>query len=151
MDAIDCVHCAFAQTHPQRAPMTKTCHDASVRLRLAALGRYLVRRAGKLGIPVCNALHKTRRREATRVIAAHAHLIVFPAPARRPVANNSRTGTQASPDIKGSGRNNDDQIFAMRMTCPITTVPCEGGDLPPCEDYGCARKGGLLPASSGFY
>lgn len=30
------------------------------------------------------------------------------------------------------------------VRCPITNHPCEG-DL--CEDYGCARKGGLLPYS----
>jgi hypothetical protein len=31
--------------------------------------------------------------------------------------------------------------------CPITGYPC-GGDLSYlCEDYGCARKGGLSPHS----
>jgi hypothetical protein len=31
--------------------------------------------------------------------------------------------------------------------CPITGYPCEG-DLQLCDDYGCARKGGLSPCSA---
>jgi hypothetical protein len=31
--------------------------------------------------------------------------------------------------------------------CPITNHPCEGDLSHLCEDYGCARKGGLSPHS----
>ena len=31
--------------------------------------------------------------------------------------------------------------------CPITGYPCEGDLSHLCEDYGCARKGGLSPRS----
>jgi hypothetical protein len=31
--------------------------------------------------------------------------------------------------------------------CPITSYPCEGDLSYLCEDYGCARKGGLSPRS----
>jgi hypothetical protein len=31
--------------------------------------------------------------------------------------------------------------------CPITGSPCEGDISHLCEDYGCARKGGLSPSS----
>jgi hypothetical protein len=31
--------------------------------------------------------------------------------------------------------------------CPITGYPCEGDLSHLCEDYGCARKGGLSPNS----
>jgi uncharacterized protein YjiS (DUF1127 family) len=31
--------------------------------------------------------------------------------------------------------------------CPITGYPCEGDLSYLCEDYGCARKGGLSPPS----
>jgi hypothetical protein len=31
--------------------------------------------------------------------------------------------------------------------CPITGYPCEGDLSYLCEDYGCARKGGLSPRS----
>jgi hypothetical protein len=32
--------------------------------------------------------------------------------------------------------------------CPITNYPCEGDLSYLCEDYGCARKGGLSPSSN---
>ncbi|MGB6586358.1 MAG: hypothetical protein WBE93_10415 [Pseudolabrys sp.] len=45
-------------------------------------------------------------------------------------------------------------IFAAALTasktpirCPITGYPCEGDLSHLCEDYGCARKGGLSPCS----
>ena len=33
------------------------------------------------------------------------------------------------------------------LRCPITGYPCEGDLSHLCEDYGCARKGGLSPHS----
>jgi hypothetical protein len=33
------------------------------------------------------------------------------------------------------------------ILCPITGYPCEGDLSHLCEDYGCARKGGLSPRS----
>lgn len=33
------------------------------------------------------------------------------------------------------------------IRCPITGYPCEGDLSHLCEDYGCARKGGLSPCS----
>ena len=33
------------------------------------------------------------------------------------------------------------------ILCPITRHPCEGDLSHLCEDYGCARKGGLSPHS----
>jgi len=34
-----------------------------------------------------------------------------------------------------------------RLLCPITGRPCEGDLSYLCEEYGCARKGGLSPHS----
>jgi hypothetical protein len=34
---------------------------------------------------------------------------------------------------------------AASIRCPITGFPCEGDLSYLCEDYGCARKGGLSP------
>jgi hypothetical protein len=34
-----------------------------------------------------------------------------------------------------------------RFSCPITGYACEGDLSHLCEDYGCARKGGLSPHS----
>ena len=36
---------------------------------------------------------------------------------------------------------------AASIRCPITGYPCEGNLSYLCEDYGCARKGGLSPHS----
>ena len=36
---------------------------------------------------------------------------------------------------------------AQLFFCPITGYPCEGDLSYLCEDYGCARKGGLSPHS----
>jgi hypothetical protein len=36
---------------------------------------------------------------------------------------------------------------APPFLCPITGYPCEGDLSYLCEDYGCARKGGLSPSS----
>lgn len=34
-----------------------------------------------------------------------------------------------------------------RFLCAITGYPCEGDLSNLCEEYGCARKGGLSPRS----
>jgi hypothetical protein len=34
------------------------------------------------------------------------------------------------------------------LRCPITGHPCEGDLSHLCDDYGCARKGGLSPHSA---
>ena len=31
--------------------------------------------------------------------------------------------------------------------CPVTGYPCDGDLSHLCEEYGCARKGGLSPRS----
>ncbi len=36
---------------------------------------------------------------------------------------------------------------ASLLLCPITSRACEGDLAYLCEDYGCARKGGLSPHS----
>jgi hypothetical protein len=33
------------------------------------------------------------------------------------------------------------------ILCAITSYPCEGDLSHLCDDYGCARKGGLSPRS----
>jgi hypothetical protein len=59
-------------------------------------------------------------------------------------ANAYDTINGALNGAKPEQSNNDRQ---SRFLCPITSYPC-GGDLSYlCEDYGCARKGGLSPRS----
>jgi hypothetical protein len=46
-----------------------------------------------------------------------------------------------------SHRPNYDDNEPTLLRCPITSYPCEGDLSYLCEDYGCARKGGLSPHS----
>jgi hypothetical protein len=39
------------------------------------------------------------------------------------------------------------QRSQSQLSCPITGYACEGDLSHLCEDYGCARKGGLSPHS----
>ena len=39
----------------------------------------------------------------------------------------------------------------VAFPCPITGYPCEGDLSHLCEEYGCARKGGLSPRSNENY
>ena len=50
-----------------------------------------------------------------------------------------------SPDVylRPTSYNTHVQLFR----CPVTRYPCEGDLSYLCEDYGCARKGGLSPRS----
>jgi hypothetical protein len=49
------------------------------------------------------------------------------------------------PVIDRRRRYHDNEAPLLR--CPITGYPCEGDLSYLCEDYGCARKGGLSPHS----
>jgi hypothetical protein len=49
------------------------------------------------------------------------------------------------PVIDRRRRYHDNEAPPLR--CPITGYPCEGDLSHLCEDYGCARKGGLSPHS----
>jgi hypothetical protein len=54
----------------------------------------------------------------------------------------SQTKT-TGPDVQHSSANYGTTLFI----CPLTSRPCEGDLAYLCEDYGCARKGGLSPHS----
>jgi hypothetical protein len=54
--------------------------------------------------------------------------------------NSTKT---TSPDVQDCSTN----ASAASIRCPITGYPCEGNLSYLCEDYGCARKGGLSPHS----
>ena len=51
----------------------------------------------------------------------------------------------ARTDFGGLAQRKDNQ--ELRPVCPITGRRCEGDLSHLCEDYGCARKGGLSPHS----
>jgi hypothetical protein len=57
----------------------------------------------------------------------------------------SSTNT-TNPD--GDGRSVAFNADTTSILCPITGYRCEGDLSYLCEDYGCARKGGLSPHSN---
>jgi hypothetical protein len=50
-----------------------------------------------------------------------------------------------SPDVHHSSASYNANM--LLFLCPLTGRPCEGDLAYLCEDYGCARKGGLSPHS----
>jgi hypothetical protein len=50
-----------------------------------------------------------------------------------------------SPDVHHSSASYN--ANTLLFLCPLTGRPCEGDLAYLCEDYGCARKGGLSPHS----
>jgi hypothetical protein len=56
---------------------------------------------------------------------------------------SSEQTTNPVTDRRSAGCNHNTPL----ILCPITGYPCEGDLSYLCEDYGCARKGGLSPRS----
>jgi hypothetical protein len=56
---------------------------------------------------------------------------------------SSQQKTNPVTDRRSTGRNYKTPL----ILCPITRYPCEGDLSYLCEDYCCARKGGLSPRS----
>jgi hypothetical protein len=50
-----------------------------------------------------------------------------------------------NPDVHHSSASYN--ASTLVFLCPLTGRPCEGDLAYLCEDYGCARKGGLSPHS----
>ena len=57
-------------------------------------------------------------------------------------AYNTRKGV-----LIGAKMDQSSDRSRSHILCPITRHPCEGDLSHLCEDYGCARKGGLSPHS----
>jgi hypothetical protein len=55
--------------------------------------------------------------------------------------------TVSSVEQHNQQRATGDLKFTFAFLCPITNYPCEGDRSYLCEEYGCARKGGLSPHS----
>ena len=60
------------------------------------------------------------------------------------ITSDRDTSNRAAIGVRSQPSNHDQW---SRPTCPITGRRCEGDLSYLCEDYGCARKGGLSPHS----
>jgi len=79
-----------------------------------------------------DALRETRRRQARHEIAKYAHLMALREHGVPNLLFRDLSGNHGGKSL---------------VICPITGYPCEGNRSHLCEDYGCARKGGLSPNS----
>ena len=118
--------------------------------RAGAFGRFpkafrkLGRIAGDFMWSLLAAMHESRRKQAMAVLLGYCGPIDAEGQVRAPVSQNSarardamsfRTAETVAPAVNG-----------MTIPCSITT-PCEGDRAYLCDEWGCARKGGLSPMS----
>ena len=102
-----------------RVPRTAVSQRAKAKKRKRFFARFM------------DALTESRRQQARRMIEDHAYLL--PNDPDSPVYSWFFAAALAASKAP--------------IRCPITGYPCEGDISHLCEDYGCARKGGLSPCS----
>jgi hypothetical protein len=91
-----------------------------------------------------NLTHKSSARQSLSIVLMASSAHRFADDRNRPEEAMSPT-QKVGPAIQrhqASYNNREPPIL-----CPITRHPCEGDLAYLCEDYGCARKGGLSPHS----
>ena len=107
--------------------------------------RKLGRIAGGFMWSLLEAMHESRRKQAMAVLRIYCGPIDAEGQVRAPVSQNSarardamsfRTAETVAPAVNG-----------MTIRCSITGTPCEGDRAYLCDEWGCARKGGLSPMS----
>jgi len=119
--------------------------------RAGAFGRFpkafrkLGRIAGGFMWSLLEAMYESRRKQAMAVLRGRCGPMDAEGQVRAPVSRNSacagdamsfRTAEAIAP-----------AVYGMKIRCSITGTPCEGDRAYLCDEWGCARKGGLLPIS----
>jgi hypothetical protein len=156
----------MAHGEPQARPMRRrrtqagsgrfrTSQDFSVR----AYQHFNTNRAGAVG-PVWNAIravgrvaetftrnlleamYESRRRQAMSVRSCYCAPVDAGERAARSQITMGADGTSVDP-----GAVIAPATHGMTIRCSITSAPCEGDRAYLCEEWGCARKGGLSPIS----
>ncbi len=94
---------------------------------------------------VLNAMYEARQQQAAALLERYGHSLSSEA---QPEAPGSRTRRYAR-EIQRNSCPIDTSVgvHGMRIRCSITGVPCEGDRAYLCDEWGCARKGGLSPIS----
>ena len=106
--------------------------------------RALGRKAGRFMRHLLDAMYESRREQAMMVLRRYRALIDVAGQARSPVSQMAgRTRGMSFP----TGGCVDQTVQVMRIRCSITGAPCEGDRAYLCDEWGCARKGGLSPIS----
>jgi hypothetical protein len=96
---------------------------------------------------VLNAMYEARQQQAAAVLERYGHSLGSEA---QPEARGSRTRRYARETQSNSSPIDTfvgQAVQGMRIRCSITGAPCEGDRAYLCDEWGCARKGGLSPIS----
>ena len=139
-------------THSQRYwPATARRGDGT-----AAYHRAIWRVAAACARHLLAAMHESRRRQASLVISRHRNFIAPEAWGQAPSLPTPRElvgGTEKATSWEERATEGGKFLIGLhqRMNCPLTNAPCEGDLAHLCEDWGCARKGGLSPLSHENY
>jgi hypothetical protein len=133
-------------TSVQSAFMLATAVNSAVLLfsAMAAI-RIASARLRGWGAVFLDAMHRSRARQAAAIIRSHAHLLDG--------GHSRASAAEARHELPSLGDGDDAALFPShlgasdgRMICPITAHPCDGDRSFVCEEFGCARKGGLSPS-----
>jgi hypothetical protein len=112
--------------------------------RIANVVRAVGRIAGSFMRRLMEAMYESRRKQAMTMLGCYDDLVAE-SQSRTPGSQNLarsgdamrlETGTTVAP-----------VVFGMRVCCAITGAPCEGDRAYLCDEWGCARKGGISPVS----
>ena len=105
--------------------------------------RMLKRIVGALMERFVTAMLESRRRQVAAIMAHYGTAIVAKHESEAARAGKARSKRKADAIHFEAGRTSR----PMRIRCVVTGAPCEGDLAHLCDDWGCARKGGLSPIS----
>jgi hypothetical protein len=89
-------------------------------------------------------MYESRRKQAMTVLGCYDDLIAG-SQSRTPGSQNlARSGDATRLE---TGSTVSPAVLGMRIRCSITGSPCEGDRAYLCDEWGCARKGGISPIS----
>ena len=114
---------------------------------IANSGRAFIRAVATIMRHLLNAMHESRRKEAVAALKRYGHLIGSePQLERRTAATSGCARESRSSSCRidmsvGQGGGGE------RIRCAITGRACDGDRAYLCDEWGCARKGGLSPIS----
>jgi len=120
--------------------------------RAGAFGRFpkafrkLGRIAGGSMRSLLEAMHESRRKQAMTVLGCYGDLIAE-SQSRTPVSQESARASDTNGTSFEAYTTVAPGVYGMRIRCSITGAPCEGDRAYLCDEWGCARKGGLSPMS----
>ena len=108
--------------------------------------RAVRRIAGSFTQRLIEAIYESRRKQAMAVLGSYSDLIAE-SQSRTPVSQESARASDTNGTSFEAYTTVAPGVYGIRIRCSITGAPCEGDRAYLCDEWGCARKGGLSPMS----